>query len=133
MFLCELYESKLQHTADAVWEHMLLRRSKPESMPPTSDALRFYLMRAFYQFIVWRSAAITEPDRSFFLKDGELPTLTMPKDATPKAKVEIISCQCNSGCGTKRIRLRCRPTRLCHKLHSPGVCVNSVGHKSYTR
>ena len=75
-------------------------------MPPTSDALRFHL-RAFYQFIVWRSAAITEPDipsptdhgAGWFLKDGELLTLTMSNDATPKANVENILCQCNSGCG----------------------------------
>ena len=38
-----------------------------DSMPPTSDALRFHLMRAFYQFIVWRSAAITEPDMIYHL------------------------------------------------------------------
>ena len=94
-------------------------------------------MRAFYQFIVWRSAAITEPDIPFprdpgagwFLKDGELLPLAMSKDAIPKAIVEIISCQCNSGCGTKKckcfkIGLRC--TYLCHEKQSPGVCVNSV-------
>ena len=108
-------------------------------MPPTSDALGFHLMRAFYQFIVWRSAAKTEPDMpphtdpgaGWFLKDGELLTLTMSKDAIPKANVKNISCQCNSGRGTERCKcfktgLRFRPTRLCHKEHLPGVCGNNV-------
>ena len=98
LFVCKLYGSKLHHTADAVMEHMLLSCSKPESKPPTSDALRFNLMRAFYQFIVWRAAAITEPNIPFptdpgagwFLKDGELLPLTMSKDAISKAVVEII-------------------------------------------
>ena len=52
-------------------------------------------MRAFYQFIVWRSAEITEPDipsptdpgSGWLLKDGELLPLTMSKDAIHSQKL----------------------------------------------
>ena len=98
--------------ASYVTQLMRFSCSKPESMPPTPDTLRFHLMRALYQFIVWRSAAITEPDipshtdpgAEWFLKDGELLPFTMSKDAIPKTIVEIIYCQCNYGCGTERCK-----------------------------
>ena len=54
-------------------------------------------MRAFYQFIVWRSTAITEPDipsptdpgARWFLKDGELLFLQCLKMPSQKLSLKL--------------------------------------------
>ncbi len=135
-FVCKLYGSKTLHNTNSVRETMLLSCSKPELMPPTSDALKYHMQRAFYQSKIWHCANITllnipdpmTPGAGWSAKEARLQPLLMTKDPIPKAIREMIACQaCTTGCNSMRCkcfkeRLHC--TRLCHKNLPPGVCVN---------
>ena len=35
--------------------------SGPEFLPPTADAARFHILRAFYEAVVWRNGHIAVP------------------------------------------------------------------------
>ena len=133
-FVCKLYGSKLEKT-DLVRQSMILSSSKPEKMPPTSDALKFHVQIAFVQARIWQCADIaqpdvicsTSPDRGWYLHEGRIRPVLMSMNPIPLAVREIISCQtCKTGCNNMRCNcfsegLFC--TRLCHKK-SPEVCKN---------
>ena len=122
---------------DRIQARMLLTAPKPELMPPTSDALKFHLQRAFYQARVWECATESHPalpdptaEGSGWFKMGErVKPVTMLKEPIPKACMDIISCgSCTTGCNSQRCKcfkagLHC--TLLCHRKLPPGVCKNS--------
>ena len=138
LFVCKLYGNKSLHTTDGLRETMLLSSSKPELMPPTSNALRFHMQRAFYQARIWQCANIalpeipipTSPGAGWSEDDGKLQPILMTKDPIPKAIRVIIAClSCSTGCNTARCKcfkaeLFC--TRLCHRNLEHGVCLNNA-------
>lgn len=135
-FICKLYGSTTFHTTDKLRENVLLSSPKPEHMPPTSNALKCHMQRAFYQSKIWQCANETlpnipnpsSPGAGWTEKEGKLQPILMTSDPIPKVIREIIACQsCSTGC--KNMRCKCfkgdlHCTRLCHKKLPLGVCVN---------
>ena len=85
---------------------MLLSCTRPETMPPTSDALTFHMRRAWYQGMVWQKATEAHPElpsleRCGWEKDNNLLIpIKMMKDLISQAVQEIISCNCKGGCNS---------------------------------
>ena len=82
----------------------------PDKVPPTSDALRYHIMKTLYYAMIWRQAhcpkqILPKPDESDWkLMSDKLVPILMTLDPIPKACLEIITCNCNTGCAT----LRCK-------------------------
>ena len=80
-----------------------------ESLPPTSDVLKLHIERAHFQANVWKQANVVKPilpspvTMGWSLDGDHLIPLPITLDPIPQACLEMISCQCSSGC----IMLRC--------------------------
>ena len=108
----------------------LMKCSKLEYVPPTSDALLFHILRALFQARVWWLAHDPkpllpnpyDPKCGWHMCENALQPIPMSKDPVPESCIETISCNCNSECTTGRCQclkngLKC--TILCHKkVHS---------------
>ena len=75
------------------------KKGKPETVPPTSDALSPHEKLVHYQSIVWKQAHCSEPHlpdpetlRWEKIADNKLQPLLMTHDPIAKACQEIISC-----------------------------------------
>ena len=60
-FVCRMYNFDQVDTTDEVRIALFFKVNKLEHMPPTSNALRFHLMRSLYQALVWKQAIYTDP------------------------------------------------------------------------
>ena len=75
-----------------------------ETLPPTSDAAKFHIMRSHYQASVWNQAYSPYPDlppvneMGWMHLDGRLVTRLLSLLPIPKACREITSCGCTKGC-----------------------------------
>jgi hypothetical protein len=80
---------------------MLGKSKSPESLPPTSDALKLHIERAHFQASVWKQANVVKPVLPSPITmggslDGDcLKPLLMTLDPIPQACLEMISCQCS--------------------------------------
>ena len=55
-FVCRIYDVHNTDSIDAARHLLFSKSAKPEAMCPTSDALRFHLMRVHYQAMIWNNA-----------------------------------------------------------------------------
>jgi hypothetical protein len=104
-FICKLY-NQVTDTSDEARDLMLGISKSPESLLPTSDALKLHIERAHFQASVWKQANVVKPVLSSpvtmgWSLDGDrlIPHLTT-LDPIPQACLEMISCQCSTGCIT---------------------------------
>ena len=73
-----------------------------ETLPPTSDAAKFHIMRSYYQASVWNKAHSLYPDlppvteMGWMHLDGRLEPRLLSLPPIPKACREIISCGCTN-------------------------------------
>ena len=121
-FVCRMYNCDQVDTADKVCTTLFFKASKPEHMPPTSNALRFHLIRSQYQALVWKQTictdpALRQPQEMGWQLDGELlnPTL-LSLDPIPNACHDVTHCTCRTSC--RIFRCSCRKaiifcTRAC--------------------
>ena len=101
---------------------MFYKFAKPEALPPTSDALRFHLMRVHYQTMIWKNAHCATPElpsvdtMGWKCCEGRFEPILMSLSPIPSACLEIIACSCKTRC----INFRCK----CRKngLHCTAVC-----------
>ena len=61
-FVCRMYDVLSADSVDAARLVLFCKAGKPEAMSPTSDALKFHLMRVHYQTMVWRYALNATPE-----------------------------------------------------------------------
>ena len=124
-FFCSMYNCGHLESLNNARVRLFPKTTKPEALPPTTDAFELHLKRAHYQALIWKQADRLEPhlpspDKMGWAtvsEDGsKLVPLLMTKEPIPKACKEIISCSCKSGCTT----LRCRCQKA--KLFCSGVC-----------
>ena len=110
LFLCKLYKDKESNSLDAVCVKSLPTSNRPEEIPPTSDAARLHMSRAFLQAFVWNTAPETVLDDKIspmlsalgFTFDGDkLVPILMRKSPIPEAVMEMVSCNCKTGCPKK--------------------------------
>ena len=87
-----------------------------ETLPPTSDAAKFHIVRPHYQASVWNQAHSPYPDLPPVMEmgwmhlDGQLVPQVLSRPHIPKACREIISCGCTKGCLSQRCS--CRKFRM---------------------
>lgn len=61
-FICMIYNAHRADSVDAARRILFCTTGKPETLPPTSDVLRFHLMRVHHQIMMWRNAPCATPD-----------------------------------------------------------------------
>ena len=129
------YKNKSATSFESLRVNRILTTNKPKEIPPTSDAAKLHISRAFLQAHVWKNAHVPVHNimshelmyTGFMLDEkNNIPTpIMMTKFPMPKAVIEIISCNCKFSCDTKKCscfksRLRC--TIMCHKK-SKKICL----------
>jgi hypothetical protein len=134
VFICKLY-NQVTDTSDEARDLMFGKSKSPESLPPTSDALKLHIERAHFQASVWKQANVVKPvlpspvTMGWSLDGDRLIPLLMTLDPVPQACLEMISCQCSTGCITlrcscKKAKLPCTDLCKCHQSKHE-QCVNS--------
>ena len=84
---------------------MFGKSKSPESLPPTSNALKLHIEKAHFQASVWKQANVVKsglpsPVTMGWSLDGDsLIPLLMTLDPIPQACLDKISCQCRGGGG----------------------------------
>lgn len=137
-FVCRLYGVQKTDSVDAARHILFAKSGKPEAMSPTSDALRFHLMRVHYQTMVWRNAHCPIPelpapvDMGWKRGDSGLQPILMSLSPIPESCLEIISCACQKQCKTRRCKCRkaglpCTAMCACQqRSDDQAVCMNMV-------
>jgi hypothetical protein len=135
-FICRLYKvPAIIESADQARSILFAKASTPEALPPTSDALKFHILRAHYQAIVWKQAHIPKPDipapdqYGWKRDQGQLIPVLMSKQAIPQECMELVSCQCSKGCRTmcckcRKTRLQCTSACKCSDSEGDIACIN---------
>ena len=135
--MCNIYNQTVDST-DLARFHMFAKVNAPDLLPPTSDALKFHLMRTHYQCIVWKHSDIPKPqlplpqDIGWRIENGVLVPILMAKDLIPEACIAMVKClTCKTGCknmrcGCCRGGLPC--TGLCgsNKYNEQVTCINRI-------
>ena len=137
-FVCRLYAGHKTDSVDAARHILFCKTGKPEAMPPTSDALRFHLMRVHYQAMVWRNAHCAVPelpapvDMGWKPGDSGLQPILMSLSPIPESCLEMISCACQKQCRMRRCKcrksgLRCTTMCACQQQSDDHThCINMV-------
>ena len=81
-----------------------------DSLPPTSDALRLHLGRAYYQTNIWLYASVPHPDEANGWERDPYSSQLKPKllllEPVPKICTELLrECSCKP-CATRRCKCR---------------------------
>ena len=119
--VCHVYSPKAEFDdiGKLRWQLFKQSQAEAEKMPPTKDVLKYHILRAHYQAMVWSQAAIPQPTlpqpTMFGWKtEGEVfvPIITAQKVA-PDTVLELVSC----GCGISRCK-----TNICSCRKQGLVC-----------
>ena len=102
----------------------------PERLPPTEDALRYHSFRTYLQVLNWMGVEVTAEGWGWFVHDEKFYPKTMDNKCAPDKLLEIIHCNCKTGCSTMRCSckkngLAC--TYVCGPCQLDGCCnVNNI-------
>ena len=87
-----------------------------ESLPPTSAAAKYHSLRTYYQIHEWKGKAQTlQPNEwGWRLDNGKLLPITTDLSPAPSHLLEVIRCNCKTGCHTfrcccKKNDIKCTP------------------------
>ena len=114
-FMCLIYNTNEEYV-DNARSKMFVSAKKPDNLPPTSDALKFHIQRAHHQALVWHQACVVNmniPDPTqlgWNLIDGVYKPILLSLPAVPDQCLELLSCNCKTGCRT--MRCGCRRNKL---------------------
>ena len=104
-------------------------RISPQTLPPTSAAVRYHSMRVYLQVQQWRGVCnMKETDWGWMTKDKNLvPVMTFLPPA-PDELLRVIRCNCTTDCSTairscREHSLECSPA--CAQCRGIG-CSNSI-------
>jgi hypothetical protein len=134
-FVCKMYGVGANvETVDQARSFLFAKCGTPEALPPTSDALGFHIKRAHYQAMVWQLAhcaipVLPAPDTMGWEHDGgKLIPILMSLSPIPEGCMEMIFCQCKTGCrtcqcGCRTKKLFCTAACKC-RLNEEIACVN---------
>ena len=115
-FICHLYKVDHITSVNKAQSYLFLKSKAPETLPPTYDALSFYIKRAHYQSSIWRQAHINFPDipepedSGWRLMNDELQPILMSAAPVPDSCLELISCGCQGTC--INLQCKCRKSNL---------------------
>ena len=80
--------------------------AQPECLLPTSAAAIYHSLRVYHQVQQWRGVALRPQDWVWKLVDGSLAPVRTDLPAAHAFLLEIIRCNCKSGCGSQRCSCR---------------------------
>lgn len=134
-FVCRIYNVHKTDSVDAARHILFAKSGKPETISPTSDALRFHLMRVHYQAMVSRNAHCAKPelpapvDMGWEHSNSGLKPILMSLSPIPESCLEMISCACQKQCSTRRCKcrksaLRCTAMCACRQQNDETTCMN---------
>ena len=139
-FFCRIYNVKRCDSIDKAGLILFPKITKPELLPPTSDALKQHILRAYLQVLVWVNADSPiidlPPATAYGWHTGEDPKRLKPTlmklQQVPDACLEVITCNCkknrcrNKGYKCRKCGLLCTAMCGCRK-EAEGSCMNK-GH-----
>lgn len=111
-FICKLYKVGNTKSVDDARYILFGKTTKPEALPPTSDALYQHLKRVHYQSLIWNLAPCAKPilplpaDMGWRPEGTKLLPILMTLDSIPAACLETTTCQCSTGCQNRRCKCR---------------------------
>ena len=125
-FVCKIYEPTTEITNIDQLRVFLFNKGKdPDSLPPTSDALKLHISRAHYQTSVWLNATVPspegiDPETCGWERDpysNHLKPKLSVLEPIPKVCTELLQCGCKT-CATRRCKCRsnkipCLPSCRC--------------------
>ena len=83
---------------------------QPQSLPPTSAALRYHSMRVYLQIRQWKDDGCTDTKEAqrWGWKEGQGQLIPVMSDrpVAPEALLHIIRCNCSSDCSSRRCSCR---------------------------
>ena len=126
-FICKVYGVPEVDTCNKARVKLFCIGRTQDTLPPTSDAAKFHIMRSHYQASVWNQAHLPYHDlppvteMRWMHLDGRLVPRLLSLPPIPKACGEITSCGCTKGCLSQRcscrkIRMECIVSCNCRKL-----------------
>ena len=101
--ICKIYGVPEVDTCNKARVNWFCMGRTQETLPPTSDAAKFHIMRSHHQASVWNQAHSPYPDLPTVTEMGWMLAprlLSLPP--IPKACSEITSCGCTKGCLSQR-------------------------------
>ena len=132
--MCKLYNVSTQ-SANKARCMLFAKVADTDKLPPTSDAFKYHAMRVHFQSMVWRQANIPiqrlprPEDMGWKIEENCLVPILMSLDPIPQACIEMIHCQCTTGCSTLRCKC-CKSklvcTSLCTCVGRGTACINHV-------
>ena len=111
-FICRVYGICKTKSVDEARYMLFGKTTKPEALPPTSDALYQHIKRVHYQSLVWNLASCPKPilpsptEMGWRCEGTKLLPILMTLDSIPSACLETTTCQCNTGCQNRRCKCR---------------------------
>ena len=77
---------------------------KPESLPPTESATKYHSYRTYYQIMQWKHGicSLFPTSWCWIEASGEFAPALTEFAAAPLSLLNIIRCQCNTDCSTRR-------------------------------
>ncbi len=76
---------------------------KPEALPPSSAAAKFFSMRVYLQVQQWMGHHdhMKPEDWGWYEKGGKYLPVLIDKETAHKELLEVVCCNCKMGCSTK--------------------------------
>lgn len=111
-FICKIYGVPEVDTCNKARVKLFCKGRPQETLPPTSDAVKFHIMRSHYQATIWNQAHLPHPDlppvdeMGWMHKEGQLVPRLLSLPPMPKACMEFTSCGCTKECLSQRCSCR---------------------------
>ena len=106
-FVCKVYGAANASSTNEVRVSMFVKEVTNDKLPPTSDALLYYIKRSHYRALVWRQGHVQQPvlpppeTMGWKMEETSLIPELSSLPPVPKACEELISCTCSTGCRTR--------------------------------
>ena len=103
-FICKIYGVPDVDSCNKAQVKLFCKGRPQDTLPPTTDAVRFHIMRAHYQATIWNKAHLPHPnlppveEMGWMIKEGQLVPRLLSMPPMPKACREFTSCGCTKEC-----------------------------------
>ena len=101
---------------------------KPEVLPPASAAAKFHSMHVYLQVRqLWmgKGGLMKTEDWGWYEQDGKYHAVLTDKEAAPAELLEVVRCNCKTGCSTRQCSCRKNGIDCCTGCDQcRGICSN---------
>jgi hypothetical protein len=109
--MVQLFGGKAADTLSGCRKRQLMTKVKssktfvsPERLPPTASATKYHSLRSYLQVRIWQCTAndLNPADWGWSKMSGEYVPMTTDLTAAPETLLNVIRCNCHTGCSTMR-------------------------------